>query len=373
LINKLGKPNINHLFEVNMPDPLASLIIAFLVLSIGYLIFWPDRGLFWRWRRINQRSERVLREDALKHIYNLESHGEMPAVENLAGFLSISTQQVDKIFESLQSMDLLQFDGSVFELTPEGRDYALRIIRSHRLYERYLAEETGYDEADWHRIAHEAEHHLSPAEIERLASKIGNPTHDPHGDPIPMSDGTIVYPQDRTILTDLPLNSAGRIVHLEDEPGAIYAQLITEGLHVGQEIELVESSAQRVRFWTGDGEVVLAPLLAANITVVPITEGTLEEDTSGQPLTVFMPGEEVQVVGISPRIRGAERRRLLDLGLLPGTTISVEMESAGGNPIAYRIRGAVIALRKSQAELIRACPIDGVEQFDTGELEKTPN
>lgn len=342
-----------------MPDPLTSLLFAAIVLAIGMVFFWPDRGVFWRWRRIIQRSERVLREDALKHIYQCESAGELLSVESLAKHLSISVHQAEVIIESLQSRNLLQVDGVQFNLTPEGTDSALRIIRAHRLYERYLAEETGYDEADWHKLAHEAEHLLTPEEIDRLASEIGNPTHDPHGDPIPMSNGTIVYPKDRTTLTQFPLNTSGRIVHLEDEPQTVYAQLIAEGLHVGQEIQLVESSTQRVRFWTSDGEVVLAPLFAANITVVPEAEAAIEEDLPpSRPLTTYKPGQEVQVVGISPRVRGAERRRLLDLGLLPGTTITVEMESASGNPIAYRIRGAVIALRESQAELIRACPVD---------------
>jgi DtxR family Mn-dependent transcriptional regulator len=332
--------------------------MAAIIIAAGLLIFWPERGFFWRWRRINQRSERVLREDALKHIYHFESREGNPSVESLAGVLNVTTYQATEIIQTLQSMDLLLLQGNEFKLTPEGRDYALRIIRAHRLYERYLAEETGYDEADWHTMAHDAEHRLTPEEIERLANQIGNPTHDPHGDPIPMSDGTIVYPEGRTILTQFPLNTSGRIVHLEDEPQTVYAQLVAEGLHVGQEVQLVESSTQRVRFWTSDGEVVLAPILAANITVVPVTEKPEATEIPGQPLDTIKPGQEVQVVGLSPRIRGAERRRLMDLGLLPGTKIAVEMESAGGNPVAYRIRGAMIALRKSQAELIRVCPFE---------------
>ncbi|MGD8822994.1 MAG: iron dependent repressor, metal binding and dimerization domain protein [Anaerolineales bacterium] len=343
-----------------MPDPLISLIFAAIIIAVGYFIFQPERGLFWRWRRLNQRSHRVLREDALKYIYHAESQGGKPTIESLADRLSISTQQAAEIYNSLQSMDLLHLAGRTLTLTSDGRDYALRIIRAHRLYERYLADETGYDEAEWHQLAHEAEHRLTPEEIEQLASQISNPTHDPHGDPIPMSDGTIVYPQDRTILTQFPINSLGRIVHMEDEPAAIYAQLVAEGLHVGQEIEVVESSDQRIRFWTEEGEVVLAPLLAANIHVVPLKEKSAAEETAGQPLTDFKPGDQVEVLAISPRIRGVERRRLMDLGLLPGTIISVELKSAGGNPVAYRIRGAVMALRNSQAELIRVRPFDEV-------------
>jgi len=96
--------------------------------------------------------------------------------------------------------------------------------------------------------------------------------------------------------------------------------------------------------------------LANNIAVVPVAEQPEAEAVPGEPLTNLKPGQEAEVVEVSPRIRGAERRRLMDLGLLPGTTIEVEMASAGGDPIAYRVRGAVIALRKSQAKLITVCP-----------------
>ncbi|NIW11337.1 MAG: iron dependent repressor, partial [Gammaproteobacteria bacterium] len=64
------------------------------------------------------------------------------------------------------------------------------------------------------------------------------------------------------------------------------------------------------------------------------------------------PGETAEVVRISPACYGLERRRFMDLGILPGTKITNEMRSPTGDPTAYRIRGAVIALRQEQAKLI---------------------
>jgi DtxR family Mn-dependent transcriptional regulator len=58
-------------------------------------------------------------------------------------------------------------------------------------------------------------------------------------------------------------------------------------------------------------------------------------------------------VGLSPACRGQERRRLLDLGFVPGTPVEVDMVSPAGDPIAYRERGSVVALRREQADLIR--------------------
>jgi len=62
------------------------------------------------------------------------------------------------------------------------------------------------------------------------------------------------------------------------------------------------------------------------------------------------------VRAITSRCQGAQRRRLLDLGVVPGTRIVAELDSASGDPIAYRIRGALIALRRQQAEWIEIEP-----------------
>ncbi|HBY07262.1 MAG TPA: hypothetical protein DEH22_05555 [Chloroflexi bacterium] len=339
-----------------MPDPLISLIVAAIISALLAWLFWPASGLFWRWQRTRELTERVLREDALKHIHQCEIHGDKPSIKSLVGALKISPEEVTQVLTGLEAHELLSTDGTHFRLTPAGRDYALRIIRAHRLYERYLAEESGFDEQEWHTRAERYEHQLTPAETEALAAHLGNPTHDPHGDPIPTADGVVVYPDERTSLTDLALDQTARIVHLEDEPEAVYAQLVAEGLHVGQEIRLIEASPQRLRFWAGGDEHLLAPVVAANISVIPVSEAPREEEILGEPLSNLKPGEMGRVVKISPRIRGTERRRMMDLGILPGTLIEVEMSSASGNPVAYRIRGALLALRKSQADLISVCP-----------------
>jgi DtxR family Mn-dependent transcriptional regulator len=98
---------------------------------------------------------------------------------------------------------------------------------------------------------------------------------------------------------------------------------------------------------------LLAPIVAASITVLPILQETTEKTPVGEPLNVLQPGEKGKVVTLSPRFRGQDRRRMMDLGVLPGTIIEAELESPGGDPTAYRIRGALIALRREQAELIR--------------------
>ena len=86
-------------------------------------------------------------------------------------------------------MGLLISHHETLQLSSEGRSYALRIIRIHRLWEKYLADETGVDEREWHHSAEEFEHKLTPTDADALAAQIGNPVFDPHGDPIPSTDG----------------------------------------------------------------------------------------------------------------------------------------------------------------------------------------
>ncbi|HSM71097.1 MAG TPA: metal-dependent transcriptional regulator [Anaerolineales bacterium] len=334
-----------------MPDPFISVAVTLLVLILGWFIFRPEIGWFWEWQRAQKLTARILKEDALKHIHQHEIHGDKPSVNSLAGALKVSPDEVTRIISNLEAHELLVFEGGDIQLTAAGREYALRMIRAHRLYERYLADETSYEETAWHDRAERFEHTLTTDEANALAARLGNPTHDPHGDPIPTASGHMIYPE-HILLTNMEIDQPARIVHLEDEPEGIYAQIVSEGLHVGQVVRLLESSSKRVRFWADGDEHIVAPIVAANIAVAKLSEVPQQAETRGEALSSLKPGQSGQVVQLSHRIRGAERRRLMDMGVLPGTKISNEMDSAAGDPSAYRIRDAVIALRKSQADLI---------------------
>jgi DtxR family Mn-dependent transcriptional regulator len=91
-----------------------------------------------------------------------------------------------------------------------------------------------------------------------------------------------------------------------------------------------------------------------------------EEDARGvavqATLGALAPGETARVVRLSPECRGAQRRRLLDLGLVPGTPVTAELVSLAGDPVAYRIRGALIALRREQANRVVVWRGEGAEE-----------
>jgi len=334
-----------------MPEALTLLLMAVLV-GLGCLLFWPGRGLVSTWRRGRRMTRQIRREDALKHIQQCEISDYPPTVHSLAGALGVAANEAAEILAELQAGRLLQLERGEIRLTTAGRTLATQVLRAHRLWERYLADQTGYPEVEWHGRADAYEHRLSPAQTDTLSARLGHPTHDPHGDPIPTAEGELPrqmgLPVTAAIL-DQPL----RIVHIEDEPEVVYAQLVAEGLHPGMQVRVTEISAQRVCLWADGDEHVLAPMVAANLSVVPLPRAARVEESAGEPLSSLKPGEEGRVLLLSRRCRGQERRRLLDLGVLPGTVIRAEMRSPNGDPTAYRIRDALIALRAEQAEVIR--------------------
>jgi len=334
-----------------MLPPFLTLTIAVAAILLGLLVFWPERGLIPRWQRLRRLSARVLSEDALKHLYKAETAGRHPSLQGVAGALHVSLDQAADLLNDMEAHDLVAWEDDRLHLTSDGRDYALHVIRAHRLWERYLADRTGFRETEWHAQAERFEHMLTPADAEDLARRLGHPTHDPHGDPIPTADGALAR-HDGQALTTVTVGEAVRIVHVEDEPEAVYAQLVAEGLAPGMELRVLEKTPQFVRFWSEGDEHVLAPLLANNLSVVPLPVAEPPETYTGERLSDLKPGQQGRVLRISRACHGADRRRLLDLGLTTGTVVEAEMASAGGDPVAYRIRGAMIALRREQANLI---------------------
>lgn len=333
-----------------MTQPLEALIIAVFILLLFAIILWPKFGLLSLLLRFKSNAKRIQNEDALKHLYHCEFKHQPSTLESVAGALSIKSDTAAKLLAKLETMKLLTSKQKSFYLTPEGRSYALRIIRIHRLWERYLADETSLSETEWHTEAEKKEHKMSVEEANSLSAQIGNPRYDPHGDPIPTSSGDLPPLKGRP-LTDLSEGEIAGIIHIEDEPPTVYSQLVAQGLHPGMQIQMLESSKERIVFSADGEEKILAPVFASNITVIPLTSQE-QIDRPYQTLVNLNINEKGIVIGISKACRGQQRRRLMDLGVTPGTEILMEMPSAGGDPIAYQIRGATIALRKEQAQLI---------------------
>ncbi len=291
------------------------------------------------------RRARVVIEDALRHLHAAEERGRQATVESLAGALGVSTRQATELARSLHERGLATSEEGL-RLTPAGERWARSVVRAHRLWERYLADEVRKPAADLHRLADREEHRLRPDEVERIAARLGYPERDPHGDPIPTTAGEL-----RVLaavpLTMLPEGSWGEIVHLEDEPEVVYARLAELGLEPGQAVILRESSGKRFAFEADGLPCELPAVDAANVFVAP----ALGPPPPARPtLADLEVGETASIRAL--RVTGLGRRRLLDLGFTPGAVVACELASPFGEPNAYRIRGTLIALRPEEARRI---------------------
>lgn len=178
-------------------------------------------------------------EDYLKAIFRLSAEGRHATTSEIANRLELSAPSVSAMVKRLSDQGLLEhlpYKG--VQLTTEGRRIALRVVRRHRLIEAYLVGCLGYTWDTVHDEAERLEHAASDALVERMASVLGHPAVDPHGDPIPTADGAIAEPAE----TPLSAIEEGRTVAVgrvaEGEPERL-RYIASVGLRPGVQVTVV--------------------------------------------------------------------------------------------------------------------------------------
>ncbi len=325
-----------------------------LFLALGFAcagLIWL--AVQWRDRRLGARRRQHL-EDALKHLFDLEYRGRHGSLVSLTGALKLPDRIVLDLVARMQAQGLIAARDRDFALTADGERLALQVIRAHRLLERYFADEARLPLERVHAAAERHEHFLTPDDADRLAASLGHPAVDPHGDPIPTREG-VVAPAAGVPATTWPHDTLARVVHLEDEPPLSYAQLVAEGLRVGQTVRIIESTPERLLLTDGVNEFKLAPAVAANVFLAPAPMPAPREGVV--PLTDLATGTSAEVIGLDDACQGYSRRRLMDLGFTEGARVAAALSTFAGDPRAYRVRGTLVALRRDQASQIFVRPL----------------
>jgi DtxR family Mn-dependent transcriptional regulator len=210
-------------------------------------------------------------EDYAKSIYSLQRRAGGGAVSTnaLAERCGVTPASASAMVKKLAERDLAihePYHG--VRLTAAGERLALEMLRHHRLLELYLAEHL---DVPWDRVHEEAEalEHVLSEDLEaRIAAKLGNPTHDPHGDPIPDSD-LVIDEGHAQALDSLAVGDGGRFVRVSDADPEMLRYLSGQGIAIGDSCVVVArqpfNGPITVRF--GDAEHVLGGALARAMRV----------------------------------------------------------------------------------------------------------
>jgi DtxR family Mn-dependent transcriptional regulator len=212
-------------------------------------------------------------EDYVKAIFSLQRGGEEPvstsALAERLGVTPGSASGMMKKLDSLGLVDHVPYRGVV--LTPLGRRLALEVLRHHRLLELYLSEAFGMPWDQVHAEAEVLEHVLSEELEELIAAKLGDPSVDPHGDPIPGRDGSIDEPETRS-LADLGAGDRALFLRVSDSNPDMLRYLAERSIRPGQELEVVDEQPFGGPLFVriAGGEHALGGALARAMRVQPL-------------------------------------------------------------------------------------------------------
>lgn len=179
-------------------------------------------------------------EDYLKVIYKLQGEDAAVTTNAVAAHMGVAPASASNMIKKLARLRLVEhtpYRGVV--LSASGEKVALEVIRHHRLLELYLAQALGVSLDRVHEEAERLEHVLSEEVEEKIAARLGQPTHDPHGDPIPTRDGSLEHAR-HPLLAELAPGQGGVIVRVSDQSADVLRDLTRHALLPGTRVRVTE-------------------------------------------------------------------------------------------------------------------------------------
>ena len=179
-------------------------------------------------------------ENYIKSIYKLQDGQAVVSTNAIAYELDTKPASVTDMAKKLKEKKLIDYEKyQGISLTAEGRRLALQIVRRHRLWECFLVDKLSFSWNEVHEIAEELEHVRSEKPINRLSEFLGNPTTDPHGDPIPDAQGR--FSKSRQLIS-LDKATARRleVAGVSDQSSSLLEFLNAKGIRLGTQIDVIE-------------------------------------------------------------------------------------------------------------------------------------
>ena len=201
--------------------------------------------------------------------------GDRVGTGELAAALGVSPGTVTGMLKTLSEANLATYtpyEGA--KLTASGQQLAMKVIRRHRLLELFLVQTLAMSWDEVHEEAEHMEHAASERLIDRIDTFLGHPSVDPHGDPIPRSDGSLPLAEG-TPLALLPRGQSFRVVRVVDQDPAFLRYLTECGLDLNATAELTENRPESgaLVFRLDDRTVALGHSAASKVLVTPLKPG----------------------------------------------------------------------------------------------------
>ena len=169
-------------FVINAPSGPSMVLVATAIFGLS-MLFSPSHGYVFEKLRKIRLKRHIDGEDVIKAVYKLEQYNETATKDRIGGLAGLPLERLPKLLLRLSKEQLLNFTDASATLTEAGRKRAIELVRSHRLWESYLAEHANIPTGDLHHHAEQLEHaHELADEIDKT---LGHPKHDPHGSEIP--------------------------------------------------------------------------------------------------------------------------------------------------------------------------------------------
>lgn len=209
-------------------------------------------------------------ENYLKTIYHLTTSSQLEVSTNaIAEKMETKASSVTDMLKKLAEKDLvnyIKYQG--VSLTEKGKLSAKMIVRKHRLWEVFLVDKLDFSWDEVHDIAEELEHIKSEKLINKLDDFLGNPTEDPHGDPIPNAYGQIVKTE-KHLLSELAVNQTGVCVGVKDSSADFLKYLDKQEIALGSKIEIIgkESFDLSLKIKVDSKELTISNKIAGNLFV----------------------------------------------------------------------------------------------------------
>ncbi|MEM9849586.1 MAG: metal ABC transporter permease, partial [Bacteroidota bacterium] len=240
------------IFETTPGPAMAVVATAIYLLAV---LFAPEKGLIFRYFRRRKLQERIRSEDLLKRAYRLEQEGQL-SFDHLEGQLDYSARLMKRHLKQLRKRGL--FEEHTLALTQKGKKAAKRLVRAHRLWETYLVQQIGLTEHQIHEDAEKYEHLLSEEILDEVDQKLGYPSTDPHGSPIP--------PKYRFFLNQLTVGQQAIITH-EQVNAKVVKQLWDLGLIPDTSLKVKHSNGSQLDILQEDRSIEVPHHLAELVRV----------------------------------------------------------------------------------------------------------